>query len=39
LNKFGEEDFPAEWDGSTTYEHLDKMGELEKNKNEESEEG
>ena len=28
---------PSNWDGSTADEHLDKMDELEKNKNEESE--
>ena len=36
-NKVWEENFPTEWDGSTADEHLDKMDELEKNKNEESE--
>ena len=36
-NKVWEEDFPTEWDGSTADEHLDKMDELEKNKNEEPE--
>ena len=34
-NKVWEENFPTEWDGSTADEHLDKMDELEKNKNEE----
>ena len=36
-NKVWEENFPTEWGGSTADEHLDKMDELEKNKNEESE--
>ena len=36
-NKVWEENFPTEWDRSTADEHLDKMDELEKNKNEGSE--
>ncbi len=36
-NKVWEENFPTEWDGSTADEHIDKMDELEKNKNKESE--
>ena len=36
-NKVWEENSPTEWGGSTADEHLDKMNELEKNKNEKSE--